>query len=207
MIIQVGQAIGALWTILLLIVDSIIGARLLRWQGARAWRELPGGAGRGPDAAPRDPRRGHDHRRRRVPADARLRHRHLRAAAADPAHAGGRAPGRRALDPRRGARARVVVTAPSRSRPVPDRRPARPDAADPRPRPHPAGRSCRPDDRPGARGRAARTRAPGFLDSVSVDFCARRARAVRARAHRARCPSAGTRTRRARSCSPARTWC
>jgi UPF0716 protein FxsA len=36
-IIQVGQAIGALWTVLLLVVDSIIGARLLRWQGGRAW--------------------------------------------------------------------------------------------------------------------------------------------------------------------------
>jgi UPF0716 protein FxsA len=36
-IIQVGQAIGALWTILLLVADSIIGARLLRWQGGRAW--------------------------------------------------------------------------------------------------------------------------------------------------------------------------
>jgi UPF0716 protein FxsA len=36
-IIQVGQAIGALWTVLLLIADSIIGARLLRWQGGRAW--------------------------------------------------------------------------------------------------------------------------------------------------------------------------
>ena len=36
-IIQVGQAIGALWTVLLLIADSIIGARLLRWQGRRAW--------------------------------------------------------------------------------------------------------------------------------------------------------------------------
>jgi len=36
-IIQVGQAIGALWTVLLLIVDSIIGARLLSWQGRRAW--------------------------------------------------------------------------------------------------------------------------------------------------------------------------
>jgi UPF0716 protein FxsA len=36
-IIQVGQAIGALWTILLLIADSLIGARLLSWQGRRAW--------------------------------------------------------------------------------------------------------------------------------------------------------------------------
>src|SRR5205823_6470651 len=30
-------AIGVLWTILLLIADSIIGARLLSWQGRRAW--------------------------------------------------------------------------------------------------------------------------------------------------------------------------
>ena len=37
MIIQVGQAIGPLWTILLLILDAIIGVRLLRWQGGRAW--------------------------------------------------------------------------------------------------------------------------------------------------------------------------
>jgi UPF0716 protein FxsA len=39
-IIQVGQAIGALWTILILIADSIIGARLLAWQGRRAWRKF-----------------------------------------------------------------------------------------------------------------------------------------------------------------------
>jgi UPF0716 protein FxsA len=39
-IIQVGQAIGALWTIALLIADSIIGARLLRWQGRTAWRRF-----------------------------------------------------------------------------------------------------------------------------------------------------------------------
>ncbi len=39
-IIQVGQAIGAIWTILLLIADSIIGARLLSWQGRGAWRRF-----------------------------------------------------------------------------------------------------------------------------------------------------------------------
>ena len=39
-IIQVGQAIGALWTVALLIVDSIIGARLLSWQGRTAWRRF-----------------------------------------------------------------------------------------------------------------------------------------------------------------------
>jgi UPF0716 protein FxsA len=39
-IIQVGQAIGPLWTILLLIVDSIVGAQLLRWEGRGAWRRF-----------------------------------------------------------------------------------------------------------------------------------------------------------------------
>jgi UPF0716 protein FxsA len=39
-IIQVGQAIGALWTIALLIADSLIGARLLSWQGRTAWRRF-----------------------------------------------------------------------------------------------------------------------------------------------------------------------
>jgi UPF0716 protein FxsA len=36
-IIQVGQAIGALPTVALLIIDSIVGALLLRSQGRRAW--------------------------------------------------------------------------------------------------------------------------------------------------------------------------
>ena len=36
-IIQVGQEIGALWTVLILVADALIGARLLRWQGRRAW--------------------------------------------------------------------------------------------------------------------------------------------------------------------------
>ena len=48
-IIQVGQEIGALWTILILIVDSLVGARL-SWQGRRAWQsfELALGEGRVP---------------------------------------------------------------------------------------------------------------------------------------------------------------
>ena len=39
-IIQVGQAIGPWWTILLLILDSILGSWLIRHEGARAWRAL-----------------------------------------------------------------------------------------------------------------------------------------------------------------------
>jgi UPF0716 protein FxsA len=39
-IIQVGQAIGAWWTILLLILDSILGSWLIRHEGGRAWRAL-----------------------------------------------------------------------------------------------------------------------------------------------------------------------
>jgi UPF0716 protein FxsA len=39
-IIQVGQAIGALWTVALLIVDSIVGSLLMKSQGRAAWRRF-----------------------------------------------------------------------------------------------------------------------------------------------------------------------
>jgi len=39
-IIQVGQVIGAWWTILLLIADSIFGTWLIKREGGRAWRAL-----------------------------------------------------------------------------------------------------------------------------------------------------------------------
>jgi UPF0716 protein FxsA len=39
-IIQVGQAIGALWTIALLVADSIFGSILMRVQGRAAWRRF-----------------------------------------------------------------------------------------------------------------------------------------------------------------------
>jgi UPF0716 protein FxsA len=39
-IIQVGQAIGPWWTILLLVIDSILGTWLIGHEGARAWRAL-----------------------------------------------------------------------------------------------------------------------------------------------------------------------
>jgi UPF0716 protein FxsA len=39
-IIQVGQAIGPWWTILLLVLDSILGSWLIRHEGSRAWRAL-----------------------------------------------------------------------------------------------------------------------------------------------------------------------
>jgi UPF0716 protein FxsA len=39
-VIQVGQWIGAWWTILLLVVDSMIGAWLIKREGGRAWRAL-----------------------------------------------------------------------------------------------------------------------------------------------------------------------
>ena len=41
-IIQVGQVIGPWWTILLLILDSIVGSWLVRSEGGRAWRALRG---------------------------------------------------------------------------------------------------------------------------------------------------------------------
>jgi UPF0716 protein FxsA len=39
-IIQIGQAIGPWWTLLLLVADSILGAALLKREGAAAWRAL-----------------------------------------------------------------------------------------------------------------------------------------------------------------------
>ena len=49
-IIQVGQAIGPLPTVALLVVDSLVGAWLLRSQGRRAWASFTGAlaAGRMP---------------------------------------------------------------------------------------------------------------------------------------------------------------
>ncbi len=39
-LVQVGQVIGPWWTILLLIVASVLGAMLIRREGSRAWRAL-----------------------------------------------------------------------------------------------------------------------------------------------------------------------
>ncbi|HEX8104391.1 MAG TPA: FxsA family protein [Solirubrobacteraceae bacterium] len=39
-IIQVGQAIGVLWTIALLIADSVLGSLLMRAQGRATWRRF-----------------------------------------------------------------------------------------------------------------------------------------------------------------------
>lgn len=39
-LIQVGQVIGAWWTILLLIADSVLGTWLIRREGSRAWAAL-----------------------------------------------------------------------------------------------------------------------------------------------------------------------
>jgi UPF0716 protein FxsA len=39
-LIQVGQVIGAGWTVLLLVADSVFGSWLLKREGGRAWRAL-----------------------------------------------------------------------------------------------------------------------------------------------------------------------
>jgi UPF0716 protein FxsA len=46
-LIQVGQVIGAWWTVLLLIADSLIGSWLLKREGVRAWRALQTALGEG----------------------------------------------------------------------------------------------------------------------------------------------------------------
>jgi UPF0716 protein FxsA len=39
-VIQVGQEIGVLWTVALLVIDSIVGSVLMRAQGRAAWRRF-----------------------------------------------------------------------------------------------------------------------------------------------------------------------
>lgn len=39
-VIQVGQEIGVLWTVALLVADSILGSLLMRAQGRAAWRRF-----------------------------------------------------------------------------------------------------------------------------------------------------------------------
>lgn len=39
-VIQVGQVIGAWWTITILVADSLLGAWLIKHEGSRAWRAL-----------------------------------------------------------------------------------------------------------------------------------------------------------------------
>lgn len=46
-LIQVGQAIGPWWTILLLLLSSMVGAWLIKREGARAWRALTTAIGEG----------------------------------------------------------------------------------------------------------------------------------------------------------------
>lgn len=46
-LVQVGQVIGAWWTILLLVLASVVGAWLIRREGARAWRALGEALGSG----------------------------------------------------------------------------------------------------------------------------------------------------------------
>ena len=46
-IIQIGQVIGPWWTILLLILDSLIGTWLIRREGGRAWQALQDALGSG----------------------------------------------------------------------------------------------------------------------------------------------------------------
>ncbi len=39
-LVQVGQRIGVLWTVLILVLEAVFGAWLMRREGARAWRAL-----------------------------------------------------------------------------------------------------------------------------------------------------------------------
>ena len=78
-IIQIGQVIGAWWTILLLIADSILGLLADQARGRPGLARRCGVAlERAADAAPGARRRRADPGRRHADADPGLRHRHLR---------------------------------------------------------------------------------------------------------------------------------
>ena len=70
-IIKVGGAIGVLPTIALLLLDSVLGAVLLRHQGRAAWRRFNLALRREPRARARDVRRRDGDPRRGAAADAR----------------------------------------------------------------------------------------------------------------------------------------
>ncbi|MDX6255286.1 MAG: protein FxsA [Frankiales bacterium] len=55
-IVQVGQVIGAWWTVVALLAESAFGAWLVRREGAKAWRRLVGelAEGRAPTVAAAD---------------------------------------------------------------------------------------------------------------------------------------------------------
>ena len=70
-IIQVGEAIGLVPTLLLLILDGFVGAALARSQGRTAWERFNRALAEGRVPAKRDVRRGDDRPRRRAAARAR----------------------------------------------------------------------------------------------------------------------------------------
>ncbi len=57
-IIAVGQVIGGWQTLLLLVLESLLGAWLVKREGSRTWPALQDGAAQRPDAEPRALRRG-----------------------------------------------------------------------------------------------------------------------------------------------------
>ena len=73
-LIQIGQAIGVLPTIALLIVDSILGAALMRSQGRAAWMRFNVALAEGRVPGREVHRRRARDLRRRAAADARLLH-------------------------------------------------------------------------------------------------------------------------------------
>ena len=88
-VIQVGQAIGPWWTIVLLILDSMIGAWLVKREGRRAWQALRTALDSYRTARQGARRRRADPDRRHAAADAGLRHRRRRLPAGAAVHPAG----------------------------------------------------------------------------------------------------------------------
>ncbi len=74
-LVQVGQVIGPGWTILLLVLDSIVGGWLISREGRRAWRALREAFDSGRMPAKELADGGADPHRRHADAGAGLRHR------------------------------------------------------------------------------------------------------------------------------------
>ena len=118
-IIQVGQEIGAMPTLLLLVADALLGAWLVKREGRRAWEALNEAIQAGQAPGQRAGRRGVGPGRWDAAADAWFRHRHLRVLPRAAVH-----PAVRAAAPDSGGRpSRVSVASPTGGGgPAPQRR-------------------------------------------------------------------------------------
>ncbi len=163
-ILQVGQLVGPWWTIALLILDSMVGAWLIKREGGRAWKALRDALAGRPDAGQGDRRRRADPHRRHPDAEPRVRARPRRAPAAPARHPTCRAADPhhvRGAPPRRRTRFGAGLGRAVRSVARPDREMA--DAPEPGPRARSSGATWSTEPDPGRGPGSARSSAHPLL--------------------------------------------